>query len=105
MDSHNGTLRATLVGTGFAALSHISKENNFTYLAVGLVLMLFVGALLEYIPGDAGPRIIQGATIAALLSGAWGIKGSHSRFVTNIAFVLVMLVVIAGGMILDNTGF
>ena len=84
---------------------HITKENNFTYLAVGLVLMLFVGALLEHIPGDAGPRIIQGITVAALLIGAWGIKGSRSRFVTNIVFVLVMLLVIAGGELLDRTGF
>jgi voltage-gated potassium channel Kch len=86
-------------------LSHITKENNFVYLAVGLVLMLFIGALLEYIPGDAGPRIMQGATIAALLIGAWGIKGDRSRFVTNIAFVLVMLLVIVGGMVLDRAGF
>ncbi len=86
-------------------MSHITKENNFVYLAVGLVLMLFIGALLEYIPGDAGPRIMQGATIAALLIGAWGIKGDRSRFVTNIAFVLVMLLVIVGGMVLDRAGF
>ena len=84
---------------------HISKENNFTYLAVGLVLMLFVGALMEYVPGDAGPRIIQGVTVAALLIGAWGIRGSRSRFITNIVFVLVMLLVIVGGAVLDKAGF
>ena len=84
---------------------HISKENNFTYLAVGLVLMLFVGALMEHIPGDAGPRIIQGVTVAALLIGAWGIRGSRSRFITNIVFVLVMLLVIVGGAVLDKAGF
>ena len=105
MDIHNGTLRATLAGTGFAALPHISKENNFTYLAVGLVLMLFIGALLEYFPGEADSRILQGATVAALLIGAWGIKASRSRFVANIAFVLVMLLVIAGGAVLDKAGF
>jgi len=86
-------------------LSHISKENNFSYLAVGLVLILFMGALLEHIPGDAGPRILQGAMVAALLIGAWGIKGSRSRFFTNIAFVLVMLLVVVGGAVLDKAGF
>ena len=105
MDSHNGTLRATLAVTGFTALPHISKENNFTYLAVGLVLMLFVGALLDYIPGESDSRILQGATVAALLIGAWGMKGNRSRFATNIAFVLVMLLVIVGGAVLDRAGF
>jgi len=86
-------------------LSHITKENNFVYLAVGLVLMLFIGALLEYIPGDIGPIIIQAATIAALLIGAWSIKGNRSRFVANIAFVLMMLLLVVGGLILDRAGF
>ena len=86
-------------------MSHITKENNFVYLAVGLVLMLFIGALLEYIPGDIGPIIIQAATIAALLIGAWSIKGNRSRFVANIAFVLMMLLLVVGGLILDRAGF
>jgi voltage-gated potassium channel len=86
-------------------LSNITKENNFVYLAVGLVLMLFIGALLDHIPGDAGSIIIQAATIAALLIGAWGIKGNRSRFITNIAFVLVMLLLIVGGLVLDRAGF
>ena len=86
-------------------MSHITKENNFVYLAVGLVLILFIGALLEHAPGDIGPIIIQAATVAALLIGAWGIKGSRSRFVTNIVFVLVMLLVVVGGAVLDKAGF
>ena len=86
-------------------MSHITKENNFVYLAAGLVLMLFIGALLEYIPGDIGPIIIQAATIAALLIGAWSIKGNRSRFVANIAFVLMMLLLVVGGLILDRAGF
>jgi len=86
-------------------LSHITKENNFVYLAFGLVLMLFIGALLEYSPGDTGPMIMQGATVAALLIGALSQKGNRSRFVTNIIFVLVMLFMIVGGTLLDKAGF
>jgi len=86
-------------------LSHISKENNFVYLAVGLVLLFFIGALLEYSPGDTGPMIMQGATVAALLIGALSQKGSRSRFVTYIIFVLVMLLLIVGGKVLDRAGF
>jgi len=86
-------------------MPHISEKNNFVYLAGGLVLMFFVGALLEYSPGDTGPMIMQGATVAALLIGALSQKGSRSRFVTYIIFVLVMLLMIVGGLVLDRSGF
>ena len=86
-------------------MPHISEKNNFVYLAGGLVLMFFIGALLEYSPGDTGPMIMQGATVAALLIGALSQKGSRSRFVTYIIFVLVMLLLIVGGKVLDRAGF
>ncbi len=105
MGIHNGTLRATQAGTGIAPLPHISKENNFVYLASGLILLLFVGSLLEYFPGNIGPRIMQSATVAAVLIGAWGMMGHRSRIITNIAFVLVMVVLILGGIVLDRAGF
>ena len=86
-------------------MPHISEKNNFVYLAGGLVLMFFIGALLEYSPGDTGPMIMQGATVAALLIGALSQKGNRSRFVTYIIFVLVILLMIVGGLVLDRTGF
>ena len=86
-------------------MQSLSEKNNFVYLAVGLVLMFFIGALLEYSPGDTGPMIMQGATVAALLIGALSQKGSRSRFVTYIIFVLVMLLLIVGGKVLDRAGF
>jgi voltage-gated potassium channel len=72
-------------------LQPISEKNNFIYLAVGLVLLLFVGSMLEFIPGDFGPRIVQAATIATLMIAALGQKGHYNRMVINIVFVLVLL--------------
>ena len=86
-------------------MPHISEKNNFVYLAGGLVLLFFIGALLEYSPGDTGPMIMQGATVAALLIGALSQKGNRSRFVTYIIFVLVMFLLIVGGTVLDRAGF
>ena len=89
---------------GVAALPHISEKNNFVYLAAGLVLLLFVGALLEYLPGDSGPRITQGATVAALLICAGSQKGNGSRFASILVFTLVMLLLVVGGAMLDRAG-
>jgi len=86
-------------------LPHISEKINFIYLASGLVLLLFVGAVLEYLPGDAGPMIIQAATVAVLLISALSLKESRSLFVTGIVFMLVMFLLVASGEILNKAGF
>jgi len=105
MDIHNGTLRATLAGTGITSLQHISEQNNFVYLAGGLVLLLFAGALMEYFPGDTGPRIVQGATVAALLIGTGSQKKNRSHVVASIVFIALMLVMIVAGSLIDRAGF
>lgn len=81
----------------------ISEKNNFIYLAVGLVLLLLIGSLAEFIPGDFGHRIVQGATVATILFSAWGQKGS--RLIINLSFVLAMFLFIVGGAVLDKAGF
>jgi hypothetical protein len=86
-------------------LPHISEKNNLIYLAAGLVLLLFVGAVMEHFPGNAGPRIVQAATVATLLSAAWSMKGVQSRLLINIAFVLVVFLLVVAGMLLDHAGF
>ena len=86
-------------------MPHISEKINFVYLAGGLVLLLFVGAVLEYLPGDDGPMIIQAATVAVLLVSALSLKESRSLFVTGIVFMLVMFLLVASGEILNKAGF
>lgn len=86
-------------------MPHISEKNNLIYLAAGLVLLLFVGAVMEHFPGNAGPRIVQAATVATLLSAAWSMKGVQSRLLINMAFVLVVLLLVVAGMLLDHAGF
>jgi len=86
-------------------LQTISEKNNFVYLAGGLILLLFIGSVLEFIPGDVGPRIVQAATIATIMIAALGQKGHYNRMVINIVFVLVMLLFIVAGAMLDMAGF
>ena len=86
-------------------MPHISEKINFVYLVVGLVLLLFVGALLEYFPGDTGPMIIQAATVATLLISAWSLRENRSWFVAGIVFVLVMFLMVIGGAVMERAGF
>ena len=86
-------------------MQHLSEQNNFIFLAVGLVLLLLTASLVEYFPGDFGQRIVQAATVATLMIAAWGHKGQYNRIVINGIFVLVMLLFIVAGAVLDLAGF
>lgn len=83
----------------------INEQNNFVFLLFGLTLLLLAGALMEYFPGDTGPRIIQGATVAALLIGIGGQKKNHSHVVTSIVFIVLMLLMVVAGELIDRAGF
>lgn len=96
---------ATRAENGTASLAHISEKNNLIYLTIGLVILLLVASLVEYIPGDIGPRVVQAATVAILLVNTWGMKGKQSRLAVNIFFVLTVLLLIIGGALLDHIGF
>ena len=83
----------------------LSEKNNFIYLAGALFLLLFTGALMEFFPGDVGPRIVQAAIVVTLLSDACSNRGNQSRFVVSIVFTLAVLLLIVVGVFLDKAGF
>jgi hypothetical protein len=86
-------------------LQPINEQNNFVFLLFGLTLLLFAGALMEYFPGDAGPRIIQGATVAALLIGIGGQQKNRNHLVASIIFIVLMLLMVVAGELIDRAGF
>jgi voltage-gated potassium channel len=86
-------------------LQPINEQNNFGFLLFGLTLLLFAGAMMEYFPGNVGPRIMQGATVAALLICTGSQKLSRSHWVTSLVFAVVMLLMIIGGALIDRAGF
>lgn len=86
-------------------LPRITEKNNFAYLAAGLVLLLFIGALVEHFPGNLAPRIIQATTVATLFTMAFSLKSDRSGFLVSIAFILVVVLSVAGGALLDKAGF
>ena len=86
-------------------MKNISANYNYTYLAVGLVLLLFIGALVEHLPGQLAPRIVEAATVAALFTGALSLRENQSRLVVSIVFIVLVLLLVAGGEMLDNIGF
>ena len=86
-------------------MQHLNEQNHFVFLLFGLILLLFTGALLEYFPGDTGPIIMQGATVAALIIGTGGQQKNRNHLVTSIIFIVLMVLMVVAGLLIDRAGF
>ena len=86
-------------------MQHLNEQNNFVFLLFGLILLLFTGALLEYFPGDTGPIIMQGATVAALIIGTGGQQKNRNHLVTSTIFIVLMVLMVVAGSLIDRAGF
>ena len=82
----------------------ISTENNFSYLTIMLVILLFASAVVEEFFGELGQRAVQSATILTLIIGIWTLKSSATWFRSKFGFVLALVAILFINIILDVIG-
>lgn len=82
----------------------ISTENNFVYLTVALVLLLFIGALVDQYAGSLGQRLVQAATVLTLAIGVFSLKTTKFWYRTGIGMVVAIILVVLAGIMLDLAG-
>lgn len=82
----------------------ISTENNFSYLTIMLVILLFSSAIVEEFFGELGQRAVQSATILTLIIGIWTLKSSATWFRSKFGFVLALVAILFINIILDLIG-
>ena len=82
----------------------ISTENNFSYLTIMLVILLFASAAVEEFFGELGQRAVQSATILTLIIGIWTLKSSATWFRSKFGFVLALVAILFINIILDVIG-
>jgi len=82
----------------------ISTENNFSYLTIMLVILLFASAAVEEFFGELGQRAVQSATILTLIIGIWTLKSSATWFRSKFGFVLALVAILFINIILDLIG-
>jgi voltage-gated potassium channel len=78
------------------------EKNNFVYLTVGIVLLLFVSALVDQFPGLLGHHLIQSFSVLNIAAGIYGFKSSTIFFRTGIGLVLAVIVLVVLGSILEE---
>jgi len=82
----------------------ISKEDNFNYLTVALILLLLVNAILEQFLEGAGQHYVTASLIVVLAVGVWSLRAERRSFNIGIGLVLATLVISALNLVLDRTG-
>jgi len=83
---------------------HISEKNNFAYLTVALVILLFVAAVVDQFQGRFGQHIVQGAIVLTLALGVWSIRGREYSFISGAGLVLLVGIATVAGLVLEWSG-
>lgn len=69
-----------------------SEDNNFLFLAIGIVALLFVAALIEQFPGLPGKAFIEAFSLFNIVIGIYGFKASATwvRTVPGLALLFTL---------------
>ena len=83
---------------------HPTERDNFLWLLMALVLLLFSGALFDQFFGGAGQRLINLSITATLLVAVWSLDNTRHRRLGRWSITLILLGIAAGDMWLNNAG-
>ena len=73
----------------------INEGNNFSYLTIALVLMLFTNALASQYANIFGNKLIMLSTVAALVICTYSMRTNEQRFIRSRLGIVVTIVAIA----------
>ncbi len=79
----------------------VSEKNNFLYLTVGIVVLLFVGALSDQFAGVISHQFVQAFSVINIVVGIYGFKSEKMWFHTTFGITVSVILVIATGVILE----
>jgi hypothetical protein len=79
----------------------VSEKNNFLYLTVGIVLLLFVGAMVDQFPGSHGHQLVQAFSVINIAIGVFGFKSERLWFLSGIGLVVSVVAVVFAGVVFE----
>jgi len=82
----------------------ISTEDNFNFLLIALIFLLFSIAAVEQFAGGAGQRLVIAATVVTLIIAVWSIRAQKALFRTGLGFAGALLIVMVVGLVFDRVG-
>ena len=79
----------------------VSEKNNFLYLTIGIVLLLFVGAITDQFTGFMTHQFVQAFSVINIMIGIYGFRSSFKWFHSATGAVVSVLAVVAIGITLE----
>lgn len=79
----------------------VSEKNNFLYLTVGIVVLLFVGAISDQFEGVVGHQMVQAFSVINIVVGIYGFKTAQKWFHSGIGIAVSVIVVVIIGVGLE----
>jgi len=82
-------------------MKRVSEKNNFLYLTVGIVLLLFVGAISDQFYELAGQHLVQSFSVVTIIIGIYGFRLTQKWLHTGIGIAVSVVVVVSIGITLE----
>jgi len=79
----------------------VSEKNNFLYLTVGVVLLLFVGAVADQFSGPVSRQLVQAFSVINIVMGIYGFRSTQSWFHSGMGIALLVISAVTIGVILE----
>ncbi len=79
----------------------VSENNNFLYLTVGIVLLLFVGAISDQFAGLVGHQLVQAFSVINIVIGIYGFRSTQKWFHSGVGIVVLITTVVLVGVALE----
>ncbi|MCW8929849.1 MAG: ion channel [Gammaproteobacteria bacterium] len=71
----------------------ISEKDNFTYLLVGLIFLLFSSACVDEFISGHGQSFVVAATIITMVISVWSVRSTNYLFNTGIGLVIATVII------------
>ncbi len=82
-------------------MNPVSEKNNFLYLTVGIVLLLFVGAISDQFSGLVGHQLVQAFSVINIVIGIYGFKSTEKWLHTSVGIVVSVIAIVIVGVALE----
>jgi hypothetical protein len=79
----------------------VSEKNNFMYLTVGIILLLFVSALVDQFPDVLGYHLVQAFSVINIVIGLFGFKSSSSWLFSRTGIIALGAAAIVAGVVFE----
>ncbi len=79
----------------------VSEKNNFLYLTVGIVVLLFVGAISDQFSDLIGHQLVQAFSVINIAVGIFGFKSKGMLFRSKLGIAFAIFSVVVIGVILE----